>query len=387
MTTLFRSQLVCLFGAAMVCGVGVPADVSRADEQGSAKTERVDSSGDAPHVRATENERAIKIETDKFEAVIPKKDPKHWMTGIEKGSFLDKKTGFREIGDGLLVVDWIMESGSDRGYRHKFPKPRPNDTIGWQNMVYYYGDDKHSHVKVHGNQPKRKMEGPQLCHRMEPVQPEIIRGEDFVAVKTTYRYPIAAPGYKAGSLWTQLMVFPQGKRYFFSMDRIDSVNDSEEMFLRNDVPGCVIHNKGDTFTEIYLSYLAPPDGLRIPSSEFFEDFPPERKFIYRRDTHKLPDSFIRAYHLRDPSTGKQGPWLAGITLEPNVVHEAWCPQVGKHIIFILEQPGRPIKAGESFSAVYVVGYFDTIEQMHEVAKQYKGYTTLTADESGWRLEK
>jgi len=31
--------------------------------------------------------------------------PKHWMTGIEKGSFLDKTTGFREIGDGLMVVD------------------------------------------------------------------------------------------------------------------------------------------------------------------------------------------------------------------------------------------------------------------------------------------
>ena len=48
-----------------------------------------------------ESDRAIKIETDKLEAVIPKKNPKHWMTGIEKGSFLDKATGFREIGDGL----------------------------------------------------------------------------------------------------------------------------------------------------------------------------------------------------------------------------------------------------------------------------------------------
>jgi hypothetical protein len=33
--------------------------------------------------RVTEDDRAIKIETDKVEAVIPKKDPKHWMTGIE----------------------------------------------------------------------------------------------------------------------------------------------------------------------------------------------------------------------------------------------------------------------------------------------------------------
>ena len=35
------------------------------------------------------------------------------MTGIEKGSFLDKTTGFREVGDGLMVVDWLMEPGSD----------------------------------------------------------------------------------------------------------------------------------------------------------------------------------------------------------------------------------------------------------------------------------
>ena len=49
------------------------------------------------------------------------------------------------------------------------------------------------------------------------------------------------------------------------MDRIDSVNDSDEMFLRNDTPGCVRHDKGDTFSEMYLSYLGGRGGLRIPS--------------------------------------------------------------------------------------------------------------------------
>ena len=61
---------------------------------------------DADWAKVTEDDRSIKIETDKLEAVIPKKDPKRWMTGIEKGSFLDKATGFREIGDGLMVIDW-----------------------------------------------------------------------------------------------------------------------------------------------------------------------------------------------------------------------------------------------------------------------------------------
>src|SRR5438874_10638988 len=78
---------------------------------------------DGPWARATEDDRAIKIETDKLEAVIPKKSPKQWMTGIEKGSFLDKTTGFREIGDGLMVVDWLMEAGSDAAWSDKVFSP------------------------------------------------------------------------------------------------------------------------------------------------------------------------------------------------------------------------------------------------------------------------
>src|SRR5437773_11627378 len=74
-------------------------------------------------VRITEDDRAIKIETDKLEAVIPKKNPRQWMTGIEKGSFLDKTTGFREIGDGLMVIDWLMEPGSDEAWADKVTSP------------------------------------------------------------------------------------------------------------------------------------------------------------------------------------------------------------------------------------------------------------------------
>src|SRR5438045_8960814 len=59
------------------------------------------------------------IGTDRLEAIIPKKNSKQWMTGIEKGSFLDKATGFREVGDGLMVIDWLMEPGSDAEYGEK----------------------------------------------------------------------------------------------------------------------------------------------------------------------------------------------------------------------------------------------------------------------------
>ena len=220
----------------------------------------------ADWLRVTEDERGIKIETDKLEAVIPKKNPKHWMSGIEKGSFLDKTTGFREIGDGLMVIDWLMEAGSDAEWPDKLIA---KDGNGVSRYRWYENETdpaaRQYAIMAHGSSHrKRVVEGPQLCHRMKPVQPEVIRGKDFVAVKTTYQYEFAAPGRKPGSRWTQLIVFPKGERYFVLMDKIDSVNDSDEMFLRNDTPGCVRHDKGDTFSEMYLSYLSGPKGLRSP---------------------------------------------------------------------------------------------------------------------------
>jgi hypothetical protein len=340
--------------------------------------------------RVSEDERAIKIETEQLEAVIPKSNPKHWMTGIEKGSFLDKATGFREIGDGLMVIDWLMEAGSDEAWSEQVIAPDGNG-VGRYNWYENETDPAKRHYSLlsHGSSHrKRVIEGPQLCHRMKPVQPEVIRGADFVAVKTTYQYEYAAPGRKPGSRWTQLIVFPRGARFFVLMDKIESVNDSQEMFLRNDTPGCVRHEKGDTFSEIYLSYLSGPKGLRIPSSEFFTPFPPDLKFGYRRDTHKMPEHFIRAYHLRDKESGKNGPWLAGLTLDPAVVYEAWCSQRPGNIIVMIEEiNGKPVKAGESFSAAHIVGYFDTIEQMHQVYDRHKGHTALEANASGWRLLK
>src|SRR6478735_8848551 len=321
--------------------------------------------GDDSWARVTEDDRAIKIETDKLEAVIPKKNPKQWMTGIEKGSFLDKTTGFREVGDGLMVVDWLMEAGSDEAWGDRALAP---DGHGVGRYTWYTNEAEPARrsyaLMAHGSSHRKRMvEGPQLCHRMKPVQPEILRGSDFVAVKTTYNFEYAAPGRKPGSQWTQLVVFPRGERFFLTMDRIDSVNDADELFLRNDTPGCIRHDKGDTFSEVYLSYLGGPKGVRIPASEFFTPFPPDLKYGYRRDTHRTPEHFIRAYHLRDKETGKDGPWLAGLTLDPSVVYEAWCSQrPGGIIVMIEEVYGRPVKAGGSFRAAHVVGYFDTNEE-------------------------
>lgn len=343
---------------------------------------------DEEWVRVIEDDRSIKVETELLEAVIPKNNPRQWMTGIEKGSFLDKTTGFREVGDGLMVIDWLMEPGSDEAWQDQVIA---TDGNGVGRYTWYTNEtdpERRTYaLMAHGSSHRKRMvEGPQLCHRMKPVQPKVIRGQDYVAVQTTYQFEYASPGRRPGSTWTQLIVFPRGERFFVLMDKIDSVNDADELFLRNDTPGCVRHVEGDTFSEIYLSYLSGPDGVRIPSSEFFTPFPPDLKFGYRRDTHRTPEHFIRAYHLRDPKTGADGPWLAGLTLDPSVVYEAWCSQrPGGIIVMIEEVHGKPVKAGESFSAAHLVGYFEDIEQMREIYDRYKGHTTLSVDPEGWHL--
>jgi hypothetical protein len=308
----------------------------------------------------TETPDQITIATPRLEAGIRKKG---YVTGVYRQTFLDKKTGFRDAGFGLDIVDWIMEPGSDKAYRDKLDKE----------LIYRYGNS------YHGKRPKRSIEGPQICTRAKKLQPRVIRGKDFVAVKQTFRYKTAAPGKKTGSRWIQHIVFPKNARYFVSMDRIEAVNSSDAMFLRLDMPGHIRHNKGDTFSEVYLSYHG-----RIPAKEFFKNFAPDEKFNYRRDKNKTPKRFIRAYHLRDPKTGKSGPWLAGMTLQPSVVHEAWCHQRG-YVCMIEEFGGRPVKAGASFQAAFIVGYFDSIDEMNRVYDKYAGNTGLVVSKDGWKL--
>ena len=130
---------------------------------------------DTDPLRVVEDERAITIDTDKLQAVIPKKNPKQWMTGIEKGSFLDKVTGFREVGDGLMVVDWLMEAGSDAAWAEKVIAP---DGHGVGRYTWHENETdparKDYARMAHGTSHRKRMvEGPQLCHRMKPVRPKL----------------------------------------------------------------------------------------------------------------------------------------------------------------------------------------------------------------------
>ena len=310
----------------------------------------------------TEDDQEIRITTPQLEATIKKKG---YVTGVAGGSFVDRKTGFRDAGFGLDIVDWIMEPGSDEAYRDQLDPE----------LVYEFNNS------YHGSRPKRSIEGPQICTQAHELAPVVIRGHDFVAVRQEFTYRTAAPGKKTGSKWTQLLVFPVGKRYFVSMDRIDAVNDSDAMFLRVDMPGHIKHDHGDTFGRIFLSYHGT-----LPAEEFFTDFPPDEKFDYVRGRDELPERFIRAYQLRDRESGREGPWLAGMTLEPSIVSEAWCHQRG-YVCLIEEFGGRPIQPGESFQAAFIVGFFDSIDEMESIYDEHRGHTGLEVSETEWKLIK
>ena len=308
----------------------------------------------------TETEDQIFISSSTIEAAIRKRG---YVSGVYRQSFLDKKTGFRDAGFGLDIADFILEPGSDEADR---------DQLHPQ-LVYTFNN------LVHGSRAKRHIEGPQICTRAGELQPRVIRGDGFIAVKMSFNYYLAPRGKNTGSLWEQTIVFPEGKRYFVSSQKISSNNTADEMFLRIDMPGHIRHESGDTFSEVYLSYLG-----KIPSEEFVEDFPPDEKFDYRRDRDAEPNRFIRAYRLRDPESGRDGPWLAGMTLDPKIVYEAWCHQRG--YVSMIEEfgPGR-VEPGESFSAAFVVGYFDSTEEMEAVYDGYGRASGLAVDESGWKF--
>jgi hypothetical protein len=302
-------------------------------------------------ITVRESADAIDIETDALTARINKTG---YVSGVARGSLVDKKTGARDLGFGLHIMDFLLAPG-------------------WREDGY--GRDP----KIHGNLPKHYVEGPQICTRARKLDPEIIKGKGFVAVRLRFRFTEAAPGLKPGSLWEQTLVFQPGLRYFLSSEKITSVNEVEDLFYRIDMPGHLRHHKGDNFTHIYLSYHK---GL-IPASAFQEPFAPDEKFLYQRKEGSVPRYLIRAYRIKQD--GKPGPWLGGLTLDPSAVSEAWCHQRG-YVCFIQELHRRKVKAGESFGAAYAVGFFDSIKEMQAVCDRYRGKKAIVLREGSFVLK-
>ncbi|HLW66764.1 MAG TPA: hypothetical protein VKS79_15730 [Gemmataceae bacterium] len=298
------------------------------------------SSAEPPKIQVRQTDDAIEIETASLKARINKKD---YVSGIAAGSLLDKKTGAKDLGFGLHIMDFLLAPG-------------------WR-------DDGYGRGGVHGNLPKHYVEGPQICTQAKKLVPEVIEGKDFVAVRLKFTFTQPAQGLKAGSQWEQTLVFQPGRRYFLSSERITSANDVDDLFYRIDMPGHIKHKQDDSFEQVYLSYVG-----MIPAKEFANDFSPDEKFLYQRKEGKIPERMIRAYQVKQD--GKPGPWLAGMTLDPTAVYEAWCHQRG-YVCMIEELHGHKVKAGESFGAAYIVGWFDNIKEMEATYDLFKGKKSVT----------
>ena len=303
-------------------------------------------------IQVAEDNRQIRIETDALQAVIQKKG---YVSGIAAGSFVDKKTGAKDLGFGLHVMDFLLAPGwRDDGYERD--------------------------PKIHGNLPKHYVEGPQICTHAKELHPQITRGPDSVAVRMQFTYTQAAPGLKPGSLWEQTIVFQPGVRYVLSAERITSANDVDDLLYRLDMPGHIRHHGADDFEQLYLSY----HDRMIPAAAFDRDFGPDERFFYQRHDGAIPDRMIRAYQVK--LGGKPGPWLAGMTLDPAEVAEAWCHQRG-YVCMIEELHRRHVRAGESFGAAYVIGWFDDVPQMQRVYDQFEGTRGIAVSEKSFELQK
>ncbi|MCS7167920.1 MAG: c-type cytochrome [Gemmatales bacterium] len=304
-----------------------------------------------PAIRVEERDDHLVIETDALQARINKKG---YVSGIAAGSFLDKRTGARDLGFGLHIMDFLLAPG-------------------WRNDGYLRD------AKIHGHLPKHYVEGPQICTQAKQLEPEIIRGPDFLAVRLRFTFTQPGEGYQAGSRWTQTLLFRPGLRYFYSAEEIVSANTLPNVFYRIDMPGHIrLPKQGrPEWTHIYLSY----HGV-IPAEAFAEDFGPDEKFLYQRKEGQVPARMIRAYQVRLGE--KPGPWLAGMTLDPAAVSEAWCHRRG-YVCMIQELHGRPVRRGDTFGAAYIVGWFDSLEEMHRIYDQHKGKTRLFVSPEKWEL--
>jgi hypothetical protein len=284
----------------------------------------------------------LRIETDSYHAAV---QTEGYVSGVMGGSFVDKRTGGRDLGFGLVIVDFLLEPGAD-------DETTPAD------LRYHWGD------LVHGNLPKRYVELPQICTQAKKLPVQIVEGKKFVAIRQWFTWTIARPPYRPGSQWEQWLVFPDGVRWFLAYDRVTSANTVDCLLLRMDMPSHIRHQRGDTFRQVYLSY----HGF-IPSDAFVDDFPPDARYLYRREDGKVPERFIRAYQLRN------GVWLAGMALHPPIVYEAWCHQRG-YVCLIQEIGGMKVKAGETFGAVHLVGFFDDLAEMERTFDAHKNARSL-----------
>ena len=210
-------------------------------------------------IRVKEAADHINIETDSLRTVdcqdrLRERDFRRQLCGT--------KTGAKDIGFGLHIMDFLLAPG--------------------------WADDSYKHdPKVHGNLPKHYVEGPQICTQAKVLHPQIIRGDNFVAVTMSYRYNNRTRQEARIAVGTDDRL--SARRPLHPQRRADHKHNTvDDLFYRLDMPGHIKHHGADTFEQVYLSYLEKP----IPASEFDHDFGPDEKFLPQREGH-IPQRMIR----------------------------------------------------------------------------------------------
>src|SRR6266545_7037027 len=111
--------------------------------------------GGASDIKVSQTDEYVQIDTDALQAKVRKKG---YVSGTAAGSFFDRKTGARDAGFGLHIMDFLMAPG-------------------WRD------DDYSRDRKVHGDLSKHYVEGPQICTQAKELKPEVIESKDFVAIR------------------------------------------------------------------------------------------------------------------------------------------------------------------------------------------------------------
>src|SRR6516225_2025395 len=100
----------------------------------------------------------IRVETGHYRASIATAG---YVSGVVAGSFVDTKTGAHDLGFGLSIVDFLLEPADSK---RAIPAGQ-----------YKFGPGD----KVHGNIPKRYVEGPQICTHARRLTPRVHLGDGF----------------------------------------------------------------------------------------------------------------------------------------------------------------------------------------------------------------
>src|ERR1044071_9067060 len=107
------------------------------------------SSAGAAEITVKRADDHLQIETDALSVRI---NTKGYVSGTAAGGLVDKKTGARDLGFGLHIMDFLLAPGQR--------------------------DDGYMDSKFHGKIAKHYVEGPQICTQAKELVPEIVEGKD-----------------------------------------------------------------------------------------------------------------------------------------------------------------------------------------------------------------